>query len=421
MKNDTKSNLVGQFIEQYRREYDFFEQASRLAHSQLETALASSGIRAIVTYRAKRPDRLERKLLQRLPEKNYQCIGDIYNDIVDFSGVRVALYFPAERSEVDKVIHSIFSLIGRPKQFPENSKPTYEKRFSGYWATHYRVRLKDVSLHEPQKRYLDAAIEIQVASVLMHSWSEVEHDLVYKPLEGTLSDDEYAILDELNGLVLSGEIALERLQRAIEKRVAKEGTRFTSHFELASFILQTAAPIVKSGVGETALGRVDVLFDLLTKLNLNTPEHIRPLIAALHTEFERRSISDQIIDQVLASDERRYNTYSGIRRKLETDSTVHSTTQQAYASAFSEFLKTWVEFEKKIFNSKRLPPTTKKEHVLSPTVLSLALGGDQQLIKHIERIRMLRNKTVHGHGDATTEELSFATQLLREILNKLKT
>ena len=42
----------------------------------------------------------------------------------------------------------------------------------------------------------------------MHAWSEVEHDLVYKPLQGTLSDEELAILDELNGLVLAGEIAL---------------------------------------------------------------------------------------------------------------------------------------------------------------------------------------------------------------------
>ena len=47
----------------------------------------------------------------------------------------------------------------------------------------------------------------------MHAWSEVEHDLVYKPLAGDLSEEELAILDEINGLVLTGEIALERLQK----------------------------------------------------------------------------------------------------------------------------------------------------------------------------------------------------------------
>ena len=53
----------------------------------------------------------------------------------------------------------------------------------------------------------------------MHASSEVEHDLVYRPFEGTHSDEEYAILDELNGLVIAGEIALLRLQKAGEARV----------------------------------------------------------------------------------------------------------------------------------------------------------------------------------------------------------
>ena len=80
--------------------------------------------------------------------------------------------------------------------------------------TRVRIQLKDNSLQDTQKRYVNSKTEIQVASVLMHAWSEVEHDLVYKPLNGTLSEEELAILDELNGLVLAGEIALERLQIA---------------------------------------------------------------------------------------------------------------------------------------------------------------------------------------------------------------
>ena len=91
----------------------------------------------------------------------------------------------------------LFDLESEPKRFPEDSKaPTYDKRFSGYWAAHYRVHLRDTSLNDAQKRYGQARIEIQVASVLMHAWAEVEHDLVYKPQQGTLSEDEYAILDE---------------------------------------------------------------------------------------------------------------------------------------------------------------------------------------------------------------------------------
>ena len=107
-------DLIERFIERYRREFDYFDQAARLTHGQLDSALASSGIQAMVTYRAKRPDRLEQKLRQRSSSKLYGNTQEIYDDIVDFAGVRVALYFPGARAEVDKVIRSNFEVVGEP-------------------------------------------------------------------------------------------------------------------------------------------------------------------------------------------------------------------------------------------------------------------------------------------------------------------
>ncbi|HEY9785829.1 MAG TPA: hypothetical protein V6D17_10540, partial [Candidatus Obscuribacterales bacterium] len=67
-------------------------------------------------------------------------------------------------------------------------------------------------------RYADAKLEVQVASIIMNAWSEVEHDLIYKPKGGSISPEERAILDELNGAVLAGERILERLQEATQRR-----------------------------------------------------------------------------------------------------------------------------------------------------------------------------------------------------------
>jgi ppGpp synthetase/RelA/SpoT-type nucleotidyltranferase len=135
----------------------------------------------MVTSRAKSVTRLEIKVRQRSTVKNYQSVDDIFADIVDLAGARVALYFPGERGQVDVLIKSLFNVIGMPKEFPDGSKAPYEKRFSGYRASHYRVQLKESALSDAQKRYAEARVEIQVASVLMHAWAEVEHDLVYKP------------------------------------------------------------------------------------------------------------------------------------------------------------------------------------------------------------------------------------------------
>ena len=53
---------------------------------------------------------------------------------------------------------------------------------------------------------------------------------------GTLSNEELAILDELNGLVLTGEIALERLQEAGNARIRSKNATLNSQYELASYL-----------------------------------------------------------------------------------------------------------------------------------------------------------------------------------------
>jgi ppGpp synthetase/RelA/SpoT-type nucleotidyltranferase len=105
----------------------------RLAAQLLERRLQSAGIRAIVTARAKSPNRLEEKVRQRNSSKHYKLVDDIYHDIVDLAGVRVALYFPGERDQVGKIVTQLFVQDEIPKSFPESSKPvTYKNRFSGY-------------------------------------------------------------------------------------------------------------------------------------------------------------------------------------------------------------------------------------------------------------------------------------------------
>jgi len=412
--------LVEDFITRYKKEYDFYDQAARLVSQLLERNLQSAGIRAMVTFRAKSPSRLEIKVRQRSIEKNYQNLDDIYKDIVDLAGVRVALYFPGERDQVGKIVLQLFILDEDPKEFPAQSKPTYEKRFSGYWATHYRVRLRDSSLNDAQKRYADALVEIQVASVLMHAWAEVEHDLVYKPMQGHLSEDEYAILDELNGLVIAGEIALERLQRAGEARVASRDRQFANHFDLAAYLLDKAGPLLKGPASEAVLGRIDVLYSLLRRLNLATPDGLEPYLATLTGDTERRPLAQQIIDQLLAEDASRYKTYEELRAVTDRESSYLSQDERLIApeiqTAIGQFLSKWIAFERAIreiaatqFKDRRIGfPTT--------SVLAELQLFDEETLWEIDRIRRLRNNLVHGIEIPDAAEINEAGRRLEVIL-----
>jgi ppGpp synthetase/RelA/SpoT-type nucleotidyltranferase len=239
----SKHTVIDAFVKNYEHELDYFTEVANLAQDKLDQALQDAGIKAVVSARAKRPNRLEKKLRKRGPKKHYQTFRDIYDDIIDLAGVRVALYFPADRERVGEIIEGLFASVRPAKHFPEDRD---EGDSLGYVATHYLVHLRPDTLRKKELRYADTQVEIQVASVLMHAWSEVAHDLVYKPEKGRLTEEEAAILGKINDLVQEGESYLERLQAAIEGRKGEE-----LRFEIAA-AFSKAARLADRGRGALA-------------------------------------------------------------------------------------------------------------------------------------------------------------------------
>lgn len=414
-------SVIDDFIGQYRREYDFYDQSARLVSQLLEGRLRASGVRAMVTYRAKAVGRLEPKVKDRHQRKQYLTVTEIYDDIPDLAGVRVALYFPAQRDQVGNMIKDLFE-VARCKVFPDDSTPKYEKRFPGYLATHYRVRLKDDSLAESQKQYAEALVEIQVASVLMHAWSEVEHDLVYKPYQGVLSEDEYSILDELNGMMMVGEIALERLQKAGDTRVAANGRPFANHYELATHLLSTLSALAEPNALQAGLGRVDQLHEFLVRLELATPDSVGRYLTALHSDLERRPIAEQIIDQVISEDSDRYRVYETIRADRSTTAATIEAAEPHHAEVhrvMGAFLSAWVDLENLIME---LAPTSIKDSggvVPTSRILSAMAQLDSNTLSQFEQVRRLRNQLVHGSKSPEPAELQDAAMQIVTIRQQL--
>lgn len=390
--------MIDSFVAAYKRQVDFYLEAARICKSRCENLLKENGIRAIVSYRAKSPERLREKLEHRNGE-HYTSHEAIYNDIVDLAGVRIALYFPGDREQVHKLVLDAFDLLETPREFPTEASPRSGQKFSGYHATHYRVKLQPEDVSEEQRRYAEAPIEIQVASVLMHAWAEVEHDLVYKPSSGALSEDEYAILDQLNGLVLSGETALELLQRAVKKRVATGGGEFANQYELAAFLvgqLQRSQPSM-IGPKEPIMGRVDLLLDLIRRGGLDSPDALAPYIAALDPDTEKRPIAEQTVDKLLA-----------VRKDLNDvwitlQAAQGDTTSRISAEAhelLGRFVSQWLVLERFL---ERLWTPKLKAGSHWPAFSAGALKQiftyyeiDQRLAERLISLRFLRNQVMHG-------------------------
>ncbi len=214
-----KYTVIEAFLKNYKHEVDFYEEVATTVQEKLDQALQDAGIKAVVSSRAKSPERLKKKLYKRNTGKSYRTFLDIYDDIIDLAGCRVALYMPADRDHVGQIIESLFAPVRKPKKFPEDGSP---EDGLGYVATHYLVTLRPETLRKKELRYADTRIEIQVASVLMHAWAEVTHDLVYKPEKGALTPEEKSTLDNLNTLVQEGERQLEKLQSSMEGRTDQQ-------------------------------------------------------------------------------------------------------------------------------------------------------------------------------------------------------
>jgi ppGpp synthetase/RelA/SpoT-type nucleotidyltranferase len=105
-----QADHIEAFVAGYLREFDYYQELARLGAQRCEELAKENGIRAIVTFRAKRPDALREKLRQRATTRNYHIPGEIREDIVDLSGVRVALYFPADRAKFSSLIADSFRL-----------------------------------------------------------------------------------------------------------------------------------------------------------------------------------------------------------------------------------------------------------------------------------------------------------------------
>ena len=124
-----------------------------------------------IQFRVKDRDSLTKKLIRK--NNKYSSI----KEITDIIGFRVVTYFEDDIDLIERIIKSEFEIDN------ENSidKRDVEVDKFGYRSVHYVVSLnKDRLKLTEYKKYKGLKFEIQIRSILQHSWAEIEHDIGYK-------------------------------------------------------------------------------------------------------------------------------------------------------------------------------------------------------------------------------------------------
>jgi hypothetical protein len=259
-------------------------------------------------------------------------------------------------------------------------------------------------------RSCDTIFEIQVASVLMHAWSEVEHDLVYKPLSGSLSEEELAILDQINGLVMSGEIALELLQKAMLKRT-RDSNEVTDNYALTNLIVNSLG---RSYIKKLKLGNTKLISHYFETVNSNDIKNVVKLLKNVSQEANE-TISEQLLNMLMNDylkediNEKSLNEYFNSISGSNKDN-----------SGFEKFVKTWIILEKAV-NTINIERNIKHRKYFVPDFKILlqeqVLTGNE--VDDLNHFRKVRNQLLHGIETPPDEFLSNAYLILKDMTFKV--
>lgn len=115
----------------------------------------------------------EKSVENKIRNKGYQ---NPETEIEDFCGIRIICYYQEDIRNICEIIKSNFNVIKE-----ENKQSELSDNQFGYTSYHYVIKLESEWLGHPSAKGLkDLKAEIQIRTMLMHTWSAISHKLLYK-------------------------------------------------------------------------------------------------------------------------------------------------------------------------------------------------------------------------------------------------
>jgi len=156
---------------QYLKHENLYKSLGESVKSVLGVLLSEEKIHSIDT-RVKGRDSLLEKIERK--ENKYSSI----NEITDIVGIRIICFYS---DDVDKIADIIANEFMIDKDNSVDKREQSEPEKFGYSSLHYVAQYNDKrsELAEYEK-FKGLRFEIQIRTILQHSWAEIEHDSGYK-------------------------------------------------------------------------------------------------------------------------------------------------------------------------------------------------------------------------------------------------
>ena len=190
-----------------------------------------------------------------------------------------------------------------------------------------KVKAKQLS-PEAELFLEDKLAEIQITTVVMHAWSQVEHDVIYK-----FSDDSHVtetmtrMLDTVNCLSITSEIWLEELRRTTEATqrmtVEEEKISFSGWLKFQDWIKKAYLKKIDRSIWEEDPRFLRLTYLALQNWGYTSPSGVRLYIARqeifnlVPRESEKLDISILILKRLSGEVERQTTHPRGLNNVLQ--------------------------------------------------------------------------------------------------------
>jgi putative GTP pyrophosphokinase len=171
--NEPLELSIEAFRQQYAKCRSDYERLAINLQQALKTFLDKRQVPYLdVLYRIKDSD----SAYEKATRKGYL---DPFAAIEDWCGIRIICYYPSDVDQICTIIREELDV-----QTQEDTANRLASHEFGYRSTHLVLTVKESWMATPNYRGLEKLkAEVQVRTILMHAWAEVEHKLQYKSAE----------------------------------------------------------------------------------------------------------------------------------------------------------------------------------------------------------------------------------------------
>lgn len=163
------------WLAQYASEYEIYVRAAGEVRKQIEESLPLTSLSVnFIEARAKDPDSAGEKIQRR----RYGQPGRQFDDLI---GVRIVTLFDHAVPDIVDRLKGRFSV---DEERSQDKTTQLKERQVGYRGHHLVMKVRGAGGAEVARILHKTHVEVQVKSIMAHSWAEIEHSLRYKIGEG---------------------------------------------------------------------------------------------------------------------------------------------------------------------------------------------------------------------------------------------